>query len=214
MVECTLASKYGELPTPVYLKYGENIGSGGFSVVYRTIASTRQEMSHTASLAHKLYKWGSVEKYIKHSQEMHTYFKECGLQVPPTYRETPDGLLMTDLTEKGKQLVLSINDSSTKVNNLKYSKQDLLEAFRNLNLFQLRREYLSDFSKANDAGILFGSAGCWFLVLSELNEYRLVHADFDEVTVTKRNKDKEALNEEWLQQFMYRLLLMQETVKL
>jgi hypothetical protein len=212
MIETTKASKYAEPSTTVYLKYEGNIGSGDYGVVHRTLASTREGMEHATHLAYKLYMWGSYEKFIRHSLRMHDYFKKYGLQVPPTYRATSEGILMTDLTENGERLVLSMNDNSMKIKNLKYCNQNLLDSFKNVNLDQVYQDYLPELSKVNAAGILFESAGCWFLVLSKSNEYSVVHTDFDEVKIAKEKKDRKAINEELLEDFIWHLSMLQRSI--
>ena len=90
------------------------IGEGTDGIIFRIVTHFQNEYSE--KLRGFVYKIFRDPKEKDDSVRIFNYLKSLHnphIHIPPTYRATENGTLMTDLTDNGKNLVLSANDIST-----------------------------------------------------------------------------------------------------
>jgi hypothetical protein len=181
--------EFPKRPSLITINQGEVLGQGGEGVIYRAHISPGPNRRKRFMAYKEWTRWTDLDYLFS----VYNKAKKAGLPVPTTYRfiEGGRGALISDLTDGGKNLVLSLNELDTnnyrmypkqkeKVIKLIQEKKELLEAFaRDKSLFSnINMAMFKDLGKrAAGTGLLIDSDS-WFIVVSPSLDQRILLGDF------------------------------------
>lgn len=168
------------------------LGGGAEGVVRRVV--TRVEKGGRTKervLVHKKFEnLPDIEKHM----ERYDALKKLGLPVPETFRRTDDGVLMTDLTDNGQNLVLSYNDlNRKKMYRLRHTHPQLFEKYDAIDLTKIPAATTSAIQVAAEHGIEFDNIDPWMFVMEPDGSYRFIITDM--LNVNLNSSSKNILNE-------------------
>lgn len=184
------------------LRHEKELGAGGAGKVVRAVFAPHKD--RRLVFAHKLFHSQPFASNLANKAiDIHNRFKslpETQEFITPTLRKTEYGLLMTDLSQDGKNLVMSMNDwgqiLDERISDLEISNPQLLDNFvAKFNLFHADEDddennWESEVDKRVDrlalaaakAKIKLASDSILFVFYPN-GEYRLYVADFDNVKI-------------------------------
>ena len=117
----------------------------------------------------------------KRQFDVHSILKEKGYPVPPTWRfdKTTGQTFITDLTEKGRNLVIDLNNLTEERNKIVVS-----------NMGELIRDMRYIVEKASKDGILIAS-DCYFIIVDKkTGNSRVILGDLGNIDLHARDIDK------------------------
>ena len=208
----TEAHHYQDRSIMVNLQLDGYLGNGNEAQVFRTYATvSHDENERTIPLALKLYKIDKEDE-IPGNMNVYEFLKDNGFNVPPTFRKVEDGILMTDLSEEGRNLVLSMSDTVEKISSKVPFPADGLEAFKVFDLDSLRADYEKELQRASMLGVGFLTFDCWMLVVAPERRYSLQHTDFSFVYIDKFKRNSYRKNAKEFDSFISHMKYLQGSI--
>lgn len=165
--------------TQVYqINHIQQIGSGMEGIVYRV--SIADSAGQTETLVLKRL---SEPVHAPELKDTYDLAKKAGLPVPDTFVVANEGLLMSDLSDNGQNLVLSLNDlKRSNLDRLQQTQPQLMATFSRLDLNNLDTSIRQIDQLAKAANLTIDNSDAWFFVMKPSGEMRLVLTDFLHVT--------------------------------
>ncbi len=192
----------------------EKIGEGSESTVNRVdLRLQRGQRSKNVQLVEKVFEYPISRDSVL---QKYNLAKSSGLNVPNTFRLTERGALITDLTEGGKNLVISAMDADNDeyLEDLKLNKQDLYKLFVEADIEEVAKYGYEDLEKAANSNICLSHADIWFLVLKPEGNREFVIGDFTNLFKTEDPKElTRELNEITFERCISRLIEGQDFAK-
>lgn len=197
------AVKVNDESSLIWLTHGNYIGEGKEGQVHRARLSWKTSKDHVIERGF-IYKTLDFPEDAESLQMIHHVCQDAGLPVVRTYRIaveddlTIKGILMTDLTEGGKKVVISQESFRYNNNNL-LSKgyEGFKKKFMSLNFSKSGPlgHRLEEYARiAASHGILLTQADAWFLQLGLEGEAQLKLGDFGSLGVGEKGVDGNYIN--------------------
>ncbi|GEM_PF-3982498 len=155
----------------------KTILGGGAEGEVRRVVTTIEKGTRVKEriLVHK--KFEHLADIEKHMQK-YDALKKLRLPVPETFRKTDDGILMTDLTDNGQNLVLSYNDlNRKKIYHLRQTYPQLFEKYDTIDLTKLSETTINSIQIAAQHGIEFTNIDPWMFVMRPDGTYGFIITD-------------------------------------
>lgn len=112
--------------------------------------------------------------------------KRAGLPVPETFKPSTHGIVMSDLTENGSALVISVNDLTwPKLESLRHDYPELMQVFDTTDISALEKIAESIGMQAMRAGLECKNNDCLFLIIKKTEPAKLIIGDFGNVKESK-----------------------------
>lgn len=115
-------------------------------------------------------------------RDVYLFAKRAGIPVPDVFRPSTHGVVMSDLTENGTALVLSINDMKrSRLDELRSTNPKLMQLFDHTNISELETQATDISTRAMDAGLECSNEDSLFLIIKDGIPPRLILGDFGNV---------------------------------
>lgn len=212
----TIVTKSGDL-LDISLK--GKIGEGAEAEIFG--ASVRLKKGKRDRLLGFVYRSRRSER-IGNAFELEYYneAKKAGLPVPATFRSTEDGrdLLISDLSENGRNLVLSETDLFYERRTLSGIYSEHLDLISNFIKYtpinsEQQKEKCKEFSKLGAKANLVIPTDAWFIVIKPDGAYSFMIGDFGGVSKAEGSKWQgyaEEYNNENLDRVIYAISTLQD----
>ncbi len=152
----------------------EKIGSGMEGVIYRVQIKNKEGVVEPFAL-----KVLSEPVYSPELKDKYELAKNAGLPVPELFEVSDKGILMSDLSDNGQNLVLSFNDfKASRLDDLRYKQPELMATFAQQDISSLKPLIEKFARQASEANIDINHEDAWFFVMKPTGEIGLVLTDF------------------------------------
>lgn len=152
------------------------LGGGSEGVV--KLVTVRLGSGDTARDMRFAYKQFESPDDIDTHMRAYDVLSGMGFPVTPTFRRTPDGILMTDLSGNGTNLVLSYNDLSPKrFYAIAKRSPELVGVFDGLDLSRVPDDMASALGTASGHGVDFGNIDIWTFVMKPDGSHSFLATD-------------------------------------
>lgn len=188
----TVVKDYGLSETPPSteehrVESYQKLGAGMEGVVYRVQIKNQEGKIEPYAL--KILTEPVYSPELKDNYEL---AKQAGLPVPERFDVSNRGILMTDLSDNGRNLVLSINDlKASHLEDLRHEYPELMKTFSQQDIQSLKKEMWELAKKASEAHLLIDHEDAWFFVMEPNGKMRLVLSDFLHLKKTDRSSFSE-----------------------
>lgn len=161
----------------------EKIGSGMEGVIYRVQIKNSEGIIEPYAL-----KVLTEPVYSPELKDKYELAKNAGVPVPDFFEVSNKGILMTDLSDNGQNLVLSFNDfKASRLNDLRYKQPELMATFAEQDISTLKPIVEKLARQASEANIDINHEDAWFFVMKPTGEMSIVLTDF--LHLEKTNSD-------------------------
>jgi len=188
------------------------LGSGAEGQVRRVSTIVERNGKYReVNLVHKKFEHPAD---IKKHMEVYRELQRLGLPVPSTFRETSDGILMTDLTDNGRNLVLSYNELNRKrLYFLKQKVPQLFDKFNSLDLSKIIESMQTLIEKASLNEVNFDNVDTWTFIMKPDGTYSFILNDLLNIKLHETPSDRlKNENLRTFETFAFMLEWSQETI--